>query len=362
MSNQTLFSPTRLGAIELKNRIVLAPLTRSRADADGVPADFAAIYYAQRAQAGLLITEATQISPEGKGYPRTPGLFSSSQLEGWRRIVDAVHAVGGKIVVQLWHVGRIASAANREQTVDTVAPSAIQAAGEMYTDAAGMQPHDMPRALETAEIPRLADEFAQAAVNAIDVGFDGIELHSANGYLLHQFLAENTNQRTDQYGGNIPNRARAPLEVLDAILAKVPSDRVGIRISPAHAFNDIEEGDTAALYDHYIGELNSRGLAYLHVMRPFANQSASDFVKFARARFRGNIIACGGYDAASAQALIAKDGADAVAFGQSFIANPDLPLRISVGAPLATPNRETFYSPGETGYTDYPVWSGATAA
>ncbi len=358
MSTPSLFAPTQLGAIDLKNRIVLAPLTRSRASDTGVPADFAATYYAQRAQAGLLIAEATQISEEGRGYPRTPGIHTREQLEGWKPIVDAVHAVGSKFVLQLWHVGRIASSKNRASDVTTVAPSAIQAPGEMYTDVAGMQPHDTPRALETDEIARIAGEFAQAAANAMEVGFDGVEFHSANGYLFHQFLAENTNQRSDKYGGSIENRMRAPLEVLDAITAKVGPERVGIRISPAHTFNGIEEGDSAALYEAYIGELNQRGLAYLHVMRPFANDADTDFVTFARERYRGNIIACGGYDPTEAGALIADNGADAVAFGQAFISNPDLPLRVHVGAPLAEPNRDTFYTPGPEGYTDYPIWAG----
>lgn len=358
MSQSALFTPTRLGAIELKNRIVLAPLTRSRASSQGVPADFAATYYAQRAQAGLLITEATQISFEGMGYPRTPGIHTPEQLEAWKRIVDTVHAVGGKIVVQLWHVGRIAHPANRGTRADVVAPSAIQAPGEMYTDAEGMQPHAVPRALGTEEIARVANDFAKAAVNAMEIGFDGIEFHSANGYLMHQFLAENTNRRTDRYGGSIENRVRAPLEFLDAILAKVPAGKVGIRISPAHAFNDIDEGNSKALYDHYITELSSRGLAYLHVMRPFANQIETDFVGFARSRYKGKLIACGGYDRNSASELIAGNGADAVAFGQLFIANPDLPLRFRVDAPLGEPQRDTFYSPGPAGYTDYDFWSG----
>ncbi|MEO0730549.1 MAG: alkene reductase, partial [Pseudomonadota bacterium] len=261
MSIDRLFEPVTLGDLELSNRIVLAPLTRSRANEMGVPSELAATYYAQRAQAGLLITEATQVSFEGMGYPRTPGIHSPEQLAAWKQIVETAHAVGTKIAVQLWHVGRIANAKNRGVDADVVAPSAIQAPGEMYTDAAGMQPHDTPRALAPDEIARLADEYADAAQNAMDVGFDAVEFHSANGYLMHQFLSSNVNQREDQYGGSIENRMRAPLEVLDAIIARIGANKVGIRVSPSHAFNDIEEDDTEALYKAYYAELQKRGLA-----------------------------------------------------------------------------------------------------
>ena len=359
MSKATLFEPMRFGAIEMKNRIVLAPLTRSRANEHGVPSELAATYYAQRAQAGLLITEATQVSFEGMGYPRTPGIHTDAQVAAWSKIVEAVHAVGGRIVVQLWHVGRVANGVNRGTKADTVAPSAIQLPGQMYTDAAGMQDHDVPRALETDEIARIAREYARAAERAMAAGFDGVEFHSANGYLMHQFLAENTNRRTDRYGGSIENRVRAPLEVLDAILSVVPADRVGVRVSPGHGFNDITEGDTSALYRHYAGELSRRGLSYLHIMRPFASAAGADPVGELRSAYEGRLIACGGYDAASAAALVEAGGADAVAFGQLFIANPDLPLRLKLGAPLAAPDSGSFYTPGAAGYTDYPVWSGS---
>lgn len=356
MTSTVLFEPVSLGSLDLKNRIVLAPLTRSRANDQGVPADFAAAYYAQRAQAGLLITEATQVSFEGMGYPRTPGVHTDAQLAAWKRIVDAVHGVGGKIVVQLWHTGRVSNALNRGQSAVTVAPSAIQAPGEMYTDAKGMQPHDTPRALDTDEIARIAQDYAEAAAKAMEIGFDGVEFHSANGYLMHQFLAENTNHRADPYGGSIENRIRAPLEVLDAILTQVPSERVGLRVSPAHAFNDIDEGDTEALYTAYYAELDKRSLAYLHVMRPFANASDADPVVQARRQFSGPLLVCGGYDRESGVDAVANQGVDAVAYGRPFIANPDLPLRFALGAPLAEPQGDTFYTPGPKGYTDYPVW------
>jgi N-ethylmaleimide reductase len=357
MSQSPLFEPTELGALELKNRIVLAPLTRSRANEMGVPADFAPVYYAQRAQAGLLISEATQVSFEGMGYPRTPGVHTDDQIAAWKRVTDAVHAVGGKIVVQLWHTGRISCAINRGEPVETVAPSAVQAAGEMYTDAKGMQPHDMPRALETDEIARIGQDYANAAVRAQEAGFDGVEFHSANGYLMHQFLSSNANQRTDKYGGSIENRIRAPLEVLDAILAKVPAGKVGLRVSPGHTFNDIVEDDTDALYAAYYAALNTRGLAYLHVMRPFANKGGDDAdpVAHAQAHYNGRLVVCGGYDKASGEAAI-RDGVAAVAYGRTFIANPDLPLRFALDAPLTEPDGSTFYTPGPKGYTDYPVY------
>ncbi|MEO1694109.1 MAG: alkene reductase, partial [Pseudomonadota bacterium] len=232
MSTDALFSPVKLGTLHLANRIVLAPLTRSRANEMGVPSDLAPTYYAQRGQAGLLITEATQVSFEGMGYPRTPGMHTPEQIAGWRPVVDAAHAVGTKIAAQLFHVGRIVNTKNRGVSADVVAPSAVQAPGEMYTDAAGMQPHDTPRALETDEIARVASDFADAAHNAITAGFDAVEFHSANGYLMHQFLSSNVNQRDDRYGGSIENRIRFPLEVAHAVVDVWGAGRVGYRVSP----------------------------------------------------------------------------------------------------------------------------------
>lgn len=353
-ASDNLFEPVSLGAISLRNRIVMAPLTRSRASDMGVPAQFAAEYYAQRASAGLVITEASQISFEGMGYPRTAGIHDARQLAVWKSVVDAVHARGARFVVQLWHVGRIANHLNRGREADVVAPSAIRAPGQIWTDQRGMQDHDMPRALETDEIARIALEFAAAARNAIDTGFDGVELHSANGYLLHQFLSSNVNRRTDRYGGSIANRVRMPLEVLDAVVAEVGAERTGLRISPGHTFNDIAEDDMDELYAHYLGELERRHLAYLHVMRPFANAIDEDVVALVRAHYRGKMVVCGGYDRDSAAALVAKGDADAVAFGRAFISNPDLVERMRAGAPLAEADQSTFYTPGEKGYTDYP--------
>lgn len=353
MSND-LFTPVRFGSIALTNRIVMAPLTRSRASAEGVPQYIAAEYYAQRASAGLIITAATQISYEGMGYPRTPGIHTLEQIEGWRKIVDNVHAKGGKIVVQLWHVGRIASRLNRPVEADVVAPSAVQAPGQTYTDAKGMVDHDMPRALEATEIASIAAQFARAAKTAIGIGFDGVEVHSANGYLLHQFLSSNVNQRTDKYGRSIEGRARMPLEVVAAVVAAVGADKVGVRVSPGNTFNNIEEADMEALYTHYLSALDDLGLAYLHVMRATENGIATDPVTMARKLYNGRIIAAGGYDAASGGALVKSGGADAIAFGRAYIANPDLVERIRSGAPLNAPDEATFYTPGPNGYTDYP--------
>ena len=350
-----LFSPVSLGAISLKNRIVMAPLTRSRASSLGVPAEIAAEYYAQRAGAGLIITEATQISFEGMGYPRTPGIHTSEQLDGWRPIVEAVHQHGSKIVSQLWHVGRIAAAINRGKSADVVAPSALQAPGQMYTDARGMIEHDVPRGLEEADFARIVGDYAKAARNAIDVGFDGVELHSANGYLLHQFLSSNVNRRSDAYGGSVENRVRMPLEVLDALVAEIGANRVGLRISPGHTFNGIEESDMEALYTHYLKEIDQRGLAYVHVMRPFANTMESDVIALAKSVYSGKVIAAGGYDGKSAAMEVQSGRADAVAFGQLYIANPDLAERFRKGARLNKANPDTFYTPGTAGYTDYPA-------
>ncbi|MGH1418757.1 MAG: alkene reductase [Hyphomicrobiaceae bacterium] len=355
MNSQNMFAPVNLGRLTLRNRIVMAPMTRSRADDNGIAADFAGAYYSQRADAGLLITESTQISDEGKGYPRTPGIHAGDQVEAWRRIVDAVHARGAQFVMQLNHVGRIASELNRSSAAETVGPSAVQAAGEMYTDVKGMVEHDVPRALTAADIAGIGQDFALAAKNAIKAGFDGVEFHAANGYLAHQFIATNANQRSDDYGGSVPNRLRAPLVWLDSVTDAVGSDRVGVRISPTHTFNDIEEADTEAVYGEFLTALSSRNLAYLHVIRPFANTTNLDVIAFARTNYSGNIVANGGFNQVEGAAFIADGKADAISFGSSFIANPDLVSRFKSGVELAVPNEETFYSPGREGYTDYPI-------
>ena len=353
--NAALFTPVELGSISLRNRIVMAPLTRSRADDEGVPSLYAAEYYSDRAEgAGLVIAEATQISFGAQGYPRTPGAHTPEQMTAWKRVVDAVHEREGKIALQIWHCGRVASALNRVTDEPTVAPSAVQAKGEMYTDKEGMQPHDTPRALTVDEIKAIVEDFAATAERAIEAGFDGVEIHSANGYLLNQFLSTNVNKRTDAYGGALENRMRMPLEVVEAVTKRIGADKTGIRISPGHTFNDIEEADMDTLYPAYIKALDGYGLAYLHVMRAFANTVSSDVVAMARGAFTGPIIACGGYTGETGAELIAAKGADAIAFGRDFIANPDLPTRLKLGAPLNLPDATTFYTPGLKGYTDYP--------
>jgi N-ethylmaleimide reductase len=359
MTTTALFSPASLGAMSLKNRIVMAPLTRSRADSEGVPSSYAAQYYSDRAEgAGLVIAEATQVSFGAQGYCRTPGAHTREQMAGWARIVDAVHERGGKIALQIWHCGRITQKFNRAEGTEAVGPSAVQAAGQMYTDQAGMQPHDVPRALTEAEIAGIAEDFAATAERAIGVGFDGVEVHSANGYLLHQFLSANANQRTDGYGGSIENRMRMPLQVVKAVADRIGADKTGVRISPGHQFNDISEPDMAALYPAYIKALDGFGLAYLHVMRAFANKVEGDVVAMARGNFGGKIIACGGYTGETGAALISSGAADAVGFGTAFIANPDLAVRLKTGAPLNEPDQATYYTPGPKGYVDYPKLEG----
>jgi N-ethylmaleimide reductase len=354
MSTSALFAPARLGAIELKNKIVMAPLTRSRADTEGVPSPYAAKYYSERAAgAGLVIAEATQVSFAAQGYCRTPGAHTREQMAAWSRIVDAVHGEDGKIVLQIWHCGRITQHLNRQPGTEAVGPSAVLAAGQMYTDQQGMQPHDMPRALTLDEIAAITADFADTAARAIDVGFDGVEVHSANGYLLHQFLSSNANQRSDQYGGSIENRMRFPLEVVGAVAARIGSDRTGVRVSPGHTFNDLAEADVGPLYGAYLKSLDTMGLAYLHVMRPFANMAETDPVTMARGIYTGKMIACGGYTGETGAALVAAGGTDVIAFGTAFIANPDLPVRIRSGAALSPPNQATFYTPGPEGYSDY---------
>ena len=356
MSTNPLFTQTKLGRVALKNRIVMAPLTRSRADALGVPSEHAPKYYGDRAAgAGLVIAEATQVSFGAQGYCRTPGAHTPEQMAAWRKVVESVHARGGKIALQIWHCGRVTADLNRQPGTEAVAPSAIQLKGQIYTDQKGMQPHAMPRALTTAEISGVVTDFADTAARAVEVGFDAVEIHSANGYLLQQFLSTNANQRTDQYGGSIENRIRFPLAVVEAVVARIGADRTGIRISPGHAFNDIEEADVFDLYRNYIGALDGFKLAYLHVMRPTANTVPFDAVSFARGIYSGPLMAAGNYDATAAATLVAAGGADAVAFGRAFISNPDLAERIRRDAPLNPPNEATFYTPGPVGYVDYPA-------
>ncbi|BEI36033.1 alkene reductase [Polynucleobacter sp. HIN6] len=359
-----LFTPVTLGLLSLENRILMAPLTRMRAGDDGVPGPLAAEYYAQRASAGLIISEATQISPLGKGYPATPGIYSDSQVAAWRTVTDAVHARGGKIVLQLWHVGRISHSSLHPDEGLPVAPSAIQPAGKVYTASWSLAEYETPRALTLEEIGQLKADYVHAAHQAKAAGFDGVELHAANGYLLDQFLQDRTNQRTDAYGGSIANRCKLVLEILEAIIPVWGSGRVGIRLSPYGTFNDIADSDPKALFAHLINALNRFNLSYLHLIEPRAttaggsDQLVADAPRTGqmfRSLFTGKVVLAGGFDQASAEKAIADGEADAIAFGRLFIANPDLPKRFELKAPLNPYQRPTFYGGNEKGYTDYPA-------
>ena len=347
----TLFQPFELGPITLGNRLVMAPLTRNRAGAGDVPQALNAEYYAQRAEAGLIITEASQISPQGKGYPGTPGIYSAEQVAGWRPVTDAVHKKGGRIFLQLWHVGRISHPSLQQNGEQPVAPSALKPAGDAMT-ATGLQPFVEPRALGLDEIPGIIAAYRQAAVNAKAAGFDGVEVHGANGYLLDQFLRDGTNRRTDAYGGSVENRARLLLEVVGVVSTVFGAARVGVRLSPINPFNDIADSNPQATFDYVAAQLGSRGLAYLHVFQ--AGDVPFDWRQF-RQGFGGTFMVNGGYDRAKAEAAIESGAADLVAFGTGFLANPDLVTRLKTNAPLNAPNVATFYGGGAEGYTDYPT-------
>jgi len=351
-----LFTPIRLGALELPNRVVMAPMTRNRAGQPGnVPEPISATYYAQRASAGLIITEASPISEMAHGYPGTPGIHSPAQVAGWKRVTDTVHAKGGRIVLQLWHVGRISHPSLLPNDALPVAPSAIKPAGKAFTQR-GMMDFVTPRALEISEMPALIESFRIAAINAKRAGFDGVEVHGANGYLLDQFLRDGSNRRTDQYGGSIANRTRLLHEVVAAVCDIWGADRVGVRISPLNQYNDMRDSNPQALFNHVADTLRSVGLAYLHVMERDAHGSELpfDFGQLRR-RFNGQYMANGGYDKRRASDAIAAGRADCVAFGTAYIANPDLVERYAQDAPLNVANPSTFYGGGEEGYTDYPA-------
>lgn len=348
-----LFDPVLLGALALANRVVMAPMTRSRADAAGVPTDCMVDYYAQRASAGLIVSEGIQPSEEGQGYCRTPGLHNAAQVAAWRRVTDAVHAGGGRIVAQLMHCGRIGSHHNKAAGARTVAPSPIQAPGRIFTDAAGMVAHDMPEALTVAGIAAVVDAFATAARLALEAGFDGVELHAASGYLPMQFLSTGTNQRDDAYGGSVGNRVRFVVEVMDAMASAIGADRVGIRICPGNPFNGISDADPAETYATLLAALATRGFAYLHLVD--LRQPDLDVRALARTHWRGPLILNESIDYRQAEALVAGGAADAVAFGRPFIANPDLVARLRAGAPLAAFDPARLYTPGPEGYSDYPA-------
>ncbi len=350
-----LFDPLHVKSWELPHRVVMAPLTRNRAGAGMVPGDLAVEYYAQRASAALSVTEGTQPSAVGQGYLDTPGIHTPEQVAGWRRVADAVHAKGGRIVVQLMHVGRIAHPDNK-QGLETVAPSAIAAPDTMFT-AGGMKPYPVPRALTLEEIPGVVEEFAHAARCAVEAGLDGVEIHAANGYLLHQFLAPGSNERTDEYGGSPANRARLAIEVTRAVVDAIGAERVGIRISPAHNIQGATEEDpedVEATYTTLVDEIAPLGLAYLSALA----DPSLELSQRLRKDFGGVFIANDGFSSVttreSAQAVLDDDLADAVAVGRLFLANPDLPARWRSGAALNEPNPDTFYGGGAEGYVDYP--------
>lgn len=359
MSHNDLFAPIRLGALTLPNRIVMAPLTRNRALPGNVPGPMTETYYRQRASAGLIITEASPVCAEGHGYPRTPGIHSAEQVAGWRAVTDAVHAEGGRIFLQLWHVGRISHPSLQPNSAAPVAPSALKPAGQVWTGS-GLQDYVTPRALARDELPGIIAAYRQAALNAQDAGFDGVEVHGANGYLLDQFLRSSTNQRNDDYGGPIGNRARLLLEVMEAVIEVFGADRVGVRLSPENRFNDISDADPQATFGYVVDRLSPLGLAYLHVLEgDMTGQSAPGFDYAAlRRAFAGPYMANCGYDRARAMAAVAGGQADLIAFGRAFIANPDLPARLAADAPLNEADTKTFYAGEEKGYIDYPALGG----
>lgn len=355
MTDKTLFQPYDLGPLQLANRIVLAPLTRNRAGTGLVPSEFAATYYSQRASAGLLITEATQISADAQGYQDTPGLYTPKQIAAWREVTDAVHAKGGKIFVQLWHVGRISHVDLRPDGAAPVAPSAIRAHTKTFVNN-GFADVSEPRALGLEELPGIVNDFRQAAANAIVAGFDGVEIHGANGYLLDQFLKDGANQRTDAYGGSVENRARFVLDVVKAVIDEIGAERTGLRISPVSPANAISSSDPQPQFDYLVEQLNALDLVYLHVVEG-ATGGPRDVAPFdfgaLRTRFKNTYLANNGYDLELATTRLNDGKADLFAFGRPFISNPDLVERLETGAPLAALDPATLYGVGAKGYIDY---------
>ncbi|MDB5405294.1 MAG: NADH:flavin oxidoreductase [Rhodospirillales bacterium] len=364
-----LFEPIRVGRYDLPHRIVMAPLTRSRARQPGnVPTALNACYYAQRASAAFIVSEATQVSMQGQGYAWTPGIHSREQVEGWRLVTDAVHEEGGRIFLQLWHVGRISHPALQPDCMLPVAPSAVKPAGEAFIEnergEGELVPFVTPRALQIEEMPYLVRQYFRGARNAMAAGFDGVEIHAANGYLLEQFICSSTNKRTDEYGGPVENRARLLLEAVATVTEVWGKDRVGVRLSPLSAFNDISDDDPETTFGTIAGMLNDEDLAYLHVVNPATaalekgeepDARAANMLRLMRERYRGRLILAGGFDRDTAEAWLRQGKADLIAFGRKFIANPDLPERFRLGAPLNRDDPTTYYGGGAKGYTDYPT-------
>ncbi|MFZ6676787.1 alkene reductase [Undibacterium sp. Tian12W] len=348
-----LFNPLQTGSVSLANRILMAPLTRARADAGHMPNALMAEYYSQRATAGLIVTECTMVAENTSAFYAEPGIYNAEQIAAWKQVTEAVHAKGGKIFMQIWHAGRAAVPAFNNG-VENVGPSAIAIDSEVHTPD-GKIPNAVPRELRLDEIPALVAAYAQGAKNAIAAGFDGVEVHGANGYLIDQFLRDSANKRTDSYGGSIENRARFLFEVLTAVSAAIGSDKVGLRLSPINSYNSMKDSEPLALISYLTTRLNEFNLAYLHVMRSdFFQAQTGDVLTVARANYKGVLIGNMGYNADEAAQAISNSTLDAVAFGTSFLANPDLPARIKQGAALNAPDAATFYTPGAKGYTDYP--------
>ena len=350
-----LFEPVQLGDILLANRVVMAPMTRSRAGPGDAPTALNVEYYRQRASAGLIVSEGVQPSANGKGYCRTPGLYSEAQVAGWKAVTDAVHAEGGRMVAQIMHCGRVGSHLNKDAGAETVAPSAVRAKGQIYTDAAGMVDLDEPRALRLDEIPGVIGEYRHATQCALKAGFDGVELHCTSGYLPAQFLSTGTNRRTDAYGGSVQNRVRFVLEVLEAMAAVAGSGRLGMRICPGNPFNDLHDDNPHETFATLLDAVSPMKLAYLHVIR--SPRKDLDSFALAREHFRGPLIVNDGFDRASAERVLESGEAAAVSFGRSYIGNPDLVRRLRDGLPLAGFDLATLYTPGPKGYTDYPAAS-----
>ena len=361
MPQDILFTPYDLGPSELANRIVMAPMTRNRAGEGNVPTPLHAEYYSQRASGGLIVTCASQISPQGVGYPATPGIHTDEQVAGWRSVTEAVHSAGGVIFCQLWHVGRISHPSFHGGELP-VAPSAIKPAGQAFTYE-GLQDFATPRALEADEIPGIVEDYVQATINAREAGFDGVEIHGANGYLLDQFLRDGTNKRTDKYGGSLENRVRFLAEVIDAVTGVWDANRIGVRISPVNSFNDMSDSNAAETFTYAAEALSGYGLAYLHVVEAIIGDQLSldetfDFTAIHKA-FGGTYIANGGYDRERAESALSGDRADLIAFGSLYLANPDLPERLKKGGPFNPPEPDTFYGGGAEGFTDYPTLAGS---
>ena len=356
-----LFDPVSIGSIDCPNRVVMAPMTRNRADEQYAPTALNAEYYRQRASAGLIVTEATQVDPQGQGYPLTPGIYSEEQVQGWTKVTDAVHDDGGRIFLQLWHVGRISHSSYHDGD-RPVAPSAIKPAGEVMTPDMEMVPFETPRALDTDEIPGIVDQYGRGARLANDAGFDGVEIHAANGYLIDQFLRSGTNQRTDRYGGSLENRTRFLEEVIESVTDEWAPDRVGIRYSPLSDFNDMSDDTPAETFGRAAAIAANHDLAYVHLAEPDepkppirGDGTIRTVFSTIREQFDGPIMANGNYDLDSARDALDSGYADLISFARSFLANPDLPERLRSGGPINVPDESTFYGGGEEGYTDYPT-------